>query len=162
MAPLGKSLEVGDEELEDIANTRYGDPRAYVALSFLYPHESSDAQIHVDHVVPKVRLSIAAARKADVADTDVYWLNEHRDDLANLQPLSEADNTSKSGKGTSEWLQSRYPNAGAREALAAQRHLGGAPDTAKDARAFIEKRRALQIEQLRKILGVKEGVRDED
>ena len=92
----------------------------------------------------------------------MYWLDEHRDDLANLQPLSEADNTSKSGKGTSEWLELRYPIAGTRDVLAAQRHLGGAPDTAKGARAFIEKRRALQIEQLRKILGVKEGVRDED
>ena len=162
MAPLGKSLEVGEEELEDIANTRYGDSRAYVALSFLYPHETGDAQIHVDHVVPKVRLSIAAARKAGVPDSDVYWLDEHRDDLANLQPLSEADNTSKNGKGTEEWLESRYPNAEARAAFAAQRHLGNVPDTAKGARAFIEKRRALQIEHLRKILGVKEGLRDED
>lgn len=162
MSALGKSLEIGESELEDIANTRYGEPRAYVALSFLYPHESIDAQIHVDHVIPKTRLSASASRKAGLSEADRYWLDEHRDDLANLQPLSEADNTSKSGRGASEWLAERYPNVTTRDALAASRHLVDAPDTAKGARAFIEKRRELQIERLRKILGVKDEVSDDE
>lgn len=162
MASLGKSLDIGADELDDIANTRYGEPRAYVALSFLYPHESVDAQIHVDHVIPKTRLSGSASRKAGLSEGDRFWLEEHRDDLANLQPLSEADNTSKSGKGASEWLAHRYPNASIREALAASRHLVAAPDTAKGAREFIERRRELQIERLRKILGVKDVPTDDD
>ena len=162
MASVGKSLEIGEEELEDIASTRYGEPRAYVALSFLYPHESIDAQIHVDHVIPKTRLSGSASRKAGLSETDRNWLEEHRDDLANLQPLSETDNTSKSGRGASEWLVDRYPNLPTREAMSASRHLVNAPDTAKGARQFIEQRRELQIERLRKILGVKDVAKDDE
>jgi hypothetical protein len=162
MATLGKSLEIGEEELDDIASLRYGEPRAYVALSFLYPHETGDAQIHVDHVIPKTRLSQSAARKAGVSESERNWLEQHRDDLANLQPLSEAENTSKSGKGTSDWLAERFQSASALKVMAASRHLVDVPDTAKGARQFLERRRELQIERLRELLNVSESTKDED
>ena len=59
MALRGKSLDFSPEEVEDLADIRYGDSQLYALLTLLFPFVDPRNRFHIDHVFPASRFTQA-------------------------------------------------------------------------------------------------------
>lgn len=160
MAPIGKSLKFGAEEIDELLDLQYGKPRTFVTLSMLYPKFSFEAEVHVDHVFPQklfYRKHLGAAGVPSEQHEDYTAL---MDGLPNLQLLPGAVNIRKQGMLPRQWIDGLAVGSdesqaqAAREAYLAQHDLHGVPDGMTGFPDFFEARRARMRERLEKLLGV--------
>lgn len=103
MARRGKSLAFEQEEVEELADMKYGDKRLFALLSLLFPFVNLKDQFHIDHFFPKSRFTNTKLRKANIEDVTNYqdWCNR----IANLQLLNGSANVEKKGKLPLDWLE---------------------------------------------------------
>ncbi len=109
MARRGRSLVFEGEEVEELADMRYGDPLTFALLSLLFPFVDLRNQFHIDHIFPRARFTkrrLASAGVPQEMTDDFIW---HRDGLANLQLLQGAENNEKRAKMPNEWLRQSDP-----------------------------------------------------
>lgn len=160
MAPIGKSLKFGAEEIDELLDLQYGKPRTFVTLSMLYPKFSFEAELHVDHVFPQklfYRKHLGAAGVPPEEQDDYIAM---MDGLPNLQLLPGAVNIRKQGMLPREWIDGLAAGSdesqaqAAREAYLAQHDLHGVPDGMLGFPEFYETRRARMRERLETLLGV--------
>ena len=88
----GKSLAFGPEELEELLELSYGDRRAFLVLSLLYPFVDLRNQFHIDHVFPSSRLTVSRLRRDGVSDAGIPKYVDCANRLANLQLLDGPTN----------------------------------------------------------------------
>lgn len=160
MAPIGKSLKFGAEEIDELLDLQYGKPRTFVTLSMLYPKFSFENELHVDHVFPQkgfYRKSLAAAGvPADQQDDYIANMNG----LPNLQLLPGKVNIKKQAMTPRDWIDGLAVGAdeaqaiAAREAYLAQHDLHGMPDTVLEFPKFYESRKNRMRQSLERLLGV--------
>lgn len=154
MAGRGRSLDFEREEVENLVDVKYGDSRAFVLLSLLFPFvDTSRHHFHIDHVFPRKRFSKAQLRRAGIADAEHDDFMDRRDRLANLQLLEGKDNIRKSEKLPACWINETM-NAEERENYSRLHRLGTVPVEMNGFREFYDARRRALLAEIGRILGV--------
>ena len=106
MASAG-GMAFTDEEIEDLADTSYGDWSAYSLLSLLFDHvDTANNVFHIDHVVAPARAKRARMDRAGLGEADRKYISERINLLPNLQLLNGPENTRKSAMLPRQWVES--------------------------------------------------------
>ncbi|MBJ7470369.1 MAG: DUF262 domain-containing protein [Solirubrobacteraceae bacterium] len=154
MAGRGKALTFTPEEIDTLAETRYGG-RSFSILAVLYPGFDGTKAFHVDHVFPRARFTRPALSRAGLSDTQIEACIERRDGLPNLQLLEGGTNTSKQAAMPAGWLVDHFgDDAASRELYVAGHHLEGLPDGLEGFLEFYDRRRQRIRDRLAERLGV--------
>ena len=153
MARRGRELEFNDEEVEDLADMRYGNRLTFALLSLLFPFVNLRDNFHVDHIFPAARLTDRRLKEACVAEEKVPCFRERKDGLANLQLLQGAVNTEKNATIPSEWLSRTYIDDTSRRAYQERHLLGHVPDSITEFDTFYDARRERLKERIKELLG---------
>ena len=153
MARRGRQLTFGDEEVEDLADMRYGDRLTFALLSLLFPFVDLRNQFHVDHIFPTSRFTDRRLRDACVPDDKVTAFMDCKDRLANLQLLQGAVNIEKSATMPAEWLSETYANEASRHEYEEHHLLGHIPESMTEFGTFYDARRERLKKRIGQLLG---------
>lgn len=90
---IGQSSSVTDDFVEELLSTQYEDRRAFILLSFLYPHlDYSGTDYHIDHI-------------HSVAECERHGIEKMAyNSLPNLQMLNATENKSKNDTPLRDWI----------------------------------------------------------
>ena len=153
MARRGRQLVFEEEEIEDLADMRYGDRLTFALLSLLFPFVDLRNQFHVDHIFPAARFTDSRLKGAGVPDEKIPDFRDFKDRLANLQLLQGAVNIEKSTTMPAEWLTQAY-NSHASKCEYEERHLlGVVPQSIEEFDTFYRERRERLKGRIRELLG---------
>ena len=153
MARRGRQLIFDDEEVEDLADMRYGDRLTFALLSLLFPFVDLRNQFHVDHIFPASRFTERRLKDACVPDEKVAAFRDGRDRLANLQLLQGAVNAEKGATMPAEWLSDTYANDGSRHEYEQRYLLGHVPEAIPEFDIFYDARRERLKRRIGQLLG---------
>ncbi len=153
MARRGRQLIFDDEEVEDLADMRYGDRLTFALLSLLFPFVDLRNQFHVDHIFPASRFTERRLKDACVPDEKVAAFRDGRDRLANLQLLQGAVNAEKGATMPAEWLSDTYANDGSRHEYEQRYLLGHVPEAIPEFDTFYDARRERLKRRIGQLLG---------
>ena len=142
MAQRGKTLDFIQEEIEDLADMRWGDRRIFPLLTMLFPHLDSRDGSDIDHVFPKSRFAPTRLTAAQVDEELFDEFRDRSDRLANLQLLDRSVNNEKRTTLPSEWLGVHCPSPEARKVYCDRHQLGDVPEKITGFRDFYSERRA--------------------
>lgn len=157
MARLGKSLKMGQEELDEILDLQYGKPRTFVALALLYPSLDFRAQIHVDHIFAQGVLKRTRLLGRGLSDETIQDYIELRDGMPNLQLLPGTVNIQKQDVMPLEWISQQYPGSTEKDEAARSNYLAlhdmhGLPEDIVDFPDFYEERKRRMRARLETLL----------
>lgn len=107
----GYSLKLNENNLKrhfDRSNAKNSTP-AYAVLSLMYYSRTTMADYeHIDHIFPQSKMKREVLEEEFGVDAAVaVRMEDHRNNLANLQVLSREDNQRKADKLPSEWFETR-------------------------------------------------------
>jgi uncharacterized protein DUF262 len=153
MATMGKSLDLGPDELEDLVDSTYQQKRSFLLLSLLYPGVDTRNEFHVDHVFPRSRFTDARLRAAGISGDLFDTMQDACNRLANLQLLEGSINVSKQQAMPMDWAVSHYPNANARAGYLAAHDLHDLPTDLSDFLDLYHARRERMKARLADLLG---------
>ena len=153
MARRGRQLVFDDEEIEDLADMRYGDRLTFALLSLLFPFVDLRNQFHVDHIFPASRFTDRRLKGACVPDDKIAAFKERKDRLGNLQLLQGAVNIEKSATMPAEWLSKTYANDTSRREYEERHLLGYVPDSINEFDTFYDARRERLKNRIGHLLG---------
>jgi len=157
MAKRGKSLQFGEEEIDELVEMRYGDKRLFSLLALLFPFvDVTNHHFHVDHVFPRSRFTKSRLQKAGVTEADIDEFKDKVDCLSNLQLLEGLENIEKQATMPAEWIDSRL-NPAARANYCDNHLLGDLPDSLSGFRNFYDVRRQALRSRIAGILGAKDA-----
>ena len=140
MAQRGKTLDFVEEEIEDLADMRFGDRRLFPLLTMLFPDLESRDGSDIDHVFPKSRFTPNRLKEASVPDEQIEAFRDRCDRLANLQLLDRSVNNEKRATLPADWLDEHRPSRQARQSYCERHLLGDVPREIKDSSAFYSTR----------------------
>jgi len=152
LASRGKPIQFPDERVEHLLDSKYGSKLTFPLLAMLYPGVDLRNTFHVDHVVPRGKLTPTRLKKAGVPQDDHETVRLHMNRLANLQLLEGEENKSKSAKMPAKWLETRFKSDADRAAYRERHDLGVLPSGVEGFEAFYKARRARMKERLTGIL----------
>ena len=158
MARATGGMAFTDEEIEDLADTSYGDWSAYSLLSLLFDHvDTANNVFHIDHVVPRAQATPARMDRAGLDDDDRKCISERINRLPNLQLLNGPENTSKSARLPRQWMESSdaFADDRSRDSYAREQELGDwrvLPEDLCGFRDFYDARRERIVKRLKKLL----------
>ncbi len=115
LTELNRPPRYSAEEIDGLLDIGYGDRRAFLLLSLLYPEFDYSEPFHIDHVYPKAKLTGRRLEKQGIAWEVAEQMAEQRDCLANLQLLRGRPNQEKSSTDFDKWLKNKYPEKRNRE-----------------------------------------------
>ena len=155
MARSGRQLIFDNEEVEDLADMRYGGRLTFALLSLLFPFVDLRNQFHVDHIFPTSRFTVQRLRDACVPDEKLDLFRDEKDRLANLQLLQGAVNTEKGAKMPAEWLAEKHADEASRNEYMEHHMLGDVPESITEFDTFYDARRELLKKRIGQLLGRK-------
>ena len=153
MAKRGKSLTFESEELDELVELKYGEPRTFALLSLLFPFVDCRNHFHLDHIFPRAQLTKPRLRKAGLSEDDVDRCQSLRDGLSNLQLLDGAANIEKQQTLPAEWLRAMYADQGKRTSYCDKHLLGDVPEKMSEFTRFVQERKERLREQIGTLLG---------
>ena len=153
MARRGRQLIFDEEEIEDLADMRYGDRLTFALLSLLFPFVDLRNQFHVDHIFPAVQFTDRRLEEACVPNDKITDFKRRKDGLANLQLLQGAVNTEKGATMPAKWLSDTHSNDASRQEFEARHLLGHVPDSITEFHTFYDARRERLKKRIGKLLG---------
>jgi hypothetical protein len=152
MARRGKALTFEEEELQELVELRYGEPRTFALLSLIFPFISFHNQFHVDHIFPRAQFAKSRLRKADLTEEQVEQFQNLRDGLANLQLLDGTANIEKQQQSPHDWLVAMYPDITSRADYCEKHLLGDVPKEISEFEAFYETRKVKLGDRIKTLL----------
>jgi len=123
LAGLNRAVRFADDELETLLDIDYGDRRAFLLLSLLYPSFDYTSPFHIDHIYPRAKMSERRLTAQGLSAETARIALGQRDNLANLQLLAGGPNKAKSDTDFEEWLATKFPNATERGYFLAMHHF---------------------------------------
>ena len=153
MARSGRELDFNDEEVEELADMRYGNRLTFALLSLLFPFVDLRNQFHVDHIFPSARFTDSKLKDACVTEDKLVCFKERKDGLANLQLLPGPANMEKSATMPTEWLSSTFVDYTSRRAYQERHLLGDVPESITEFVTFYDARRERLKERIKELLG---------
>ena len=154
MALRGKTLEFGEEEIEDLAEVRSGDRRIFPLLTLLFPDIDSRDGSDVDHVFPRSRFTPTRLRNACVEDELFAEFIDNSERIANLQLLDRSINNEKRATLPAEWLDIHCPTEQGRQVYRERHVLGDVPREVTEFQRFYKARRKILRERIAKLVNV--------
>ena len=153
MTRRGRTLVFDEEEIEDLADMRYGHRLTFALMSLLFDFVDTRYQFHLDHVFPASRFTDRRLQDAGVPADKLDNFKNCKDGLANLQLLQGAENTEKHAKMPAEWLSGAYPDEAFRREYGERHLMGDVPDSIVEFDTFYKARRSLLKDRIRQLLG---------
>jgi len=141
MKTSGRSLAFNDEEIDELAEMRYGDKRTFSLLSMVFTHLDLRHHFHIDHFFPKSHFTLARLRAEGFSEEDVADLHEKADCLPNLQLLSGLENTEKRSKLPALWLNTTFESDDKRGEYVRMHLLGDVPTDLSEFKSFYSARK---------------------
>lgn len=104
-----KSLNISDEEIDDILKTQKDAPQCYAILSLLYSHLQYDTVLyHKDHLHPASKFMGLKESDFETKEKYQFYTNpENWNSILNLQLLSGSTNESKNDEDLDKWVTSK-------------------------------------------------------
>lgn len=154
MAGRGKPLTATDELIETILDYEFGDGETFGVLAIMFPHVNTRNIHHVDHIVPRAKLTRSALQKAGVDDGMIEKITARRDGLPNLELLEGPENVAKNAKMPLAWARDVYTTPEAYSAYLDRNALPELIDDPTNFLTFYDSRRALLRERIRRAFGL--------
>lgn len=108
MRVRGKSLTFTQEEVEELADMKYGSRDLFGLLTLLFPFVDTRNQFHIDHVFPTAAFHARKLKQLGLSEEDIVRLQDIKDRLPNLQLLQGPDNQSKNDEMPAKWITETY------------------------------------------------------
>ena len=87
MRVRGKSLAFTNEEVEELADMKYGSRDLFGLLTLLFPFVDTRNQFHIDRVFPTAVFHARKLKQLGLSDDDIARLQDSKDRISNLQLL---------------------------------------------------------------------------
>ena len=152
MARRGKALTFEDEEIDDLVELKYGEPRTFALLSMLFPFIDVTNHIHIDHIFPRAQFYKQNLKNAGLPENDIDTYQDMQNQLANLQLLDGPENSEKQQQLPTEWLANRYPDETSHATYRDKHLLGNVPDSMLGFQQFFNERKVRLHQQIRGLL----------
>ena len=127
MRVRGKSLTFTNEEVEELADMKYGSRDLFGLLTLLFPFVDTRNQFHVDHVFPSAVFQTRKLKQLGISEDEIARLQDSKDRLSKLQLLQGPDNQSKNDEMPAKWIAETYKERRA-QGLHLTSHAGGRHD----------------------------------
>jgi hypothetical protein len=141
MRVRGKSLTFSPEEVEELADMRYGSRDLFGLLTLLFPFVDTRNQFHIDHVFPTAVFHARKLKQLGFSEDEIAHLQDGKDRLPNLQLLEGPDNQSKSDQMPAKWITETYKKEEDRKDYISRHMLDGVMTDLSGFEAFFKGRR---------------------
>jgi hypothetical protein len=148
MRVRGKSLTFSLEEVEELADMKYGSRDLFGLLTLLFPFVDTRNQFHIDHVFPSAVFHARKLKQRGLSEDEIARLQDSKDRLSNLQLLEGPDNQSKSDKMPAEWIAETYPEDDDRKDYISRYMLDGVMTDLSGFEVFFKGRRQRLLERI--------------
>lgn len=102
---LNKVVGFNEEIANNVLEYKKGSQRTFLALTLLYPqHDWGSVQYHQDHIFPESQLEETTLREQGFDEGTIQTFTSECDTLANLQLLTEGENTAKQDQSFEDWV----------------------------------------------------------
>lgn len=152
MRVRGKNLAFSAEEIEDLADRKYGTRDLFGLLTLLFPFIDTRNQLHIDHVFPRAVFHARKLKALGLSPEDSARLQEIKERLPNLQLLQGPDNQSKSGQMPAEWIAETFKQEEDRKDYISRHLLDGVMTDLNGFEAFYDARRKRLIQRIVAVL----------
>ncbi len=157
MRARGKSLTFTGEEIEDLADRKYGSRDLFGLLTLLFPFIDTRNQFHIDHVFPRALFHAGKLKNLGFSADDIARLSEMKERLPNLQLLQGPDNQSKNDQPPAEWISDTFKKDEDRKDYIARHLLDGVMTDTKGFEKFYAQRRKSLLERIVAVLNYPAG-----
>ena len=158
MAAMGKTLRFAPGTVDELVNSKYGEPETFAMLSILYGNVDPSRAHHIDHIFPRAMLRRGRLREVGYGDDDIeYILNKARDGLAHLQLLPGRENLGKSDHMPLQWARQKYADPRSLAGYLEQNDMADLPEGLSGFRAFFDARRERLRARVLEVLGREPG-----
>jgi len=140
MQQRGKSLRFDAEEISELAQLDYGNPRTFALLTLLFPGFDFSKHFHVDHIYPKGLFTRSKLLRAGVPLEQVDEFIEACNKLPNLQLLEGSINNQKRQKMPHDWYAQQWPNESGRLAHLQSQAITSLPEELSQFMGFYHER----------------------
>jgi Protein of unknown function DUF262 len=152
MRARGKSLTFTPEEIEELADTKYGSRDVFALMTMLFPFVDTRNQFHIDHVFPTAAFTSRKLKQFGLSEEQIEILQDRKDRLPNLQLLQGADNQSKNDQMPADWIESTYLNPDDQRDYLSRHLLQGALVGLSDFNGFYDRRRGELLGKISEVL----------
>lgn len=147
-----KSIDFGEEEIENLLEYEYGKKYTFSVLALLYPTLDYNNLFHQDHIHPRSLFTKRKLLERGVREEDIEFCLENYNKIPNLQLLEGSTNTSKSAKPFEEWLNEDYKDETAKSHYKQLNYLTNLDLSIANFKQFFLKRREMMKDKLKQIL----------
>lgn len=155
MQQRGKSLRFDDEEVDELAELSYKNPRTFALLTLIFPGFDFSHHFHVDHIYPKGLFTKSKLTKAGVPEELQDQMIEASNRLPNLQLLEGSVNNQKRQKMPHDWYMQQWPNVEARKSHLQSQAISSLPEEIQDFMSFYDQRHETLLARIRVALSSK-------
>jgi len=148
----GKNLSFTQEEIEDLADRKYGSRDLFGLLTLMFPFVDTKNQFHIDHVFPRTAFHAKKMKTLGFSAEESERLGELKERLSNLQLLEGPENQAKSGKMPAGWITEAYPDDTVRKDYIARHMLSGLSNDLHDFENFYDARRKSFLKRITEVL----------
>ena len=148
-----KSLDFTADEIENLLESRWGEPYTFALLALLYPTLDFRNLFHIDHIHPRSGFTKARLMKKGVAEELVGSYMERPDLLPNLQLLEGLQNLQKSDKDFAAWFKETCKTPESQRDYRSKHYLPGDGFAITEFEAFFDQRKSLLRDKLKELLG---------
>lgn len=152
MRSRGKSLHFSQEEVEDLADVKYGSRDLFGLLTMLFTFVDTRNQFHIDHVFPTAIFHARRLKQLGLSQEQIEELQDRKDRLPNLQLLQGADNIAKSDQMPAEWIEITYKKTEERQDYISRHLLDGVMVDLTGFHGFYDKRRENLLAKISEVL----------
>jgi hypothetical protein len=153
MARRGKTLSYTADELDDLVDLSYGQPRTFALLTLIFETVDTSKSLHMDHIFPISKFKRRLLLTEGVPENAIDEWTELANTLGNLQLIEGAINQEKLAMMPAEWLRMRETDLERRDKYIYLHMLDGLPDRLGEFKTFYERRRRALHARIVKLLG---------
>lgn len=155
MQQRGKSLRFDDEEIDELAELSYKNPRTFALLTLIFPGFDFSHHFHVDHIYPKGLFTKSKLTKAGLPEELQDQMIEASNKLPNLQLLEGSVNNQKRQKMPHDWYLQQWPSSEARQSHLQSQAISSLPEDIQDFMSFYDQRHETLLARIRMALSSK-------
>lgn len=155
MQQRGKSLRFDDEEVDELAELSYKNPRTFALLTLIFPGFDFSHHFHVDHIYPKGLFTKSKLTKAGIPEELQDQMIEASNRLPNLQLLEGSVNNQKRQKMPHDWYMQQWPNSDARKSHLQSQAISSLPEDIQEFMSFYDQRHETLLARIRMALSSK-------
>jgi len=152
MRVRGKSLVFSQEEVEELADMKYGSRDLFGLLTMLFSFVDTRNQFHIDHVFPTAIFHARKLKQLGYSAEEIETLQDRKDRLPNLQLLQGQDNQSKNDQMPADWIANTYKKPDDRKDYISRHLLDGVMVDLTGFNDFYQDRRTQLLEKISQVL----------